>query len=173
MSATSLSIRVSEPQAEARFRSFLDGAPDAILIVNDEGRIELVNRLVESTFGYSRSELIGKPVEILMPERYWPAFLARRSSYLRSPEPKLMGSGHELFGRRKDGSEFLADVSLSPVEMEGGLRIMASIRDISQKKKTENQLRFLVDASRAMSEAIDYQSSIDLLVRLVVPELAD
>lgn len=173
MSSASLPIRTSEPENEARFRSFLDGAPDAIVIIDREGKIELVNRLVESTFGYSRAELVGQPAEILTPERFWPTFLARKTSYLRSPEAKQMGSGHELFGRRKDGTEFPADVSLSPVDMDGNVRIMASIRNISKKKKVESQLRFLVDASRAMAEAIDFQACLDRLVHLVVPELSD
>lgn len=160
-------------QSEARFRGLLEAAPDAMVIVNEEGRIELINQRVEDWFGYERSELVGKPLELLMPERFREPHLRHRLRYFQAPKKRPMGAGLELFARRKDGSEFPVDISISPMRSEHGTLVMASVRDISQRKKLEYQLRFQLSVSRAMAESIDYNTGLNRLVALIVPEVAD
>lgn len=122
---------------EAKFRGLLDSAPDGIVIVNSEGRIEIVNRKTELLFGYERAELIGKPMEILMPERHRLHHVHHREDYANLPTSRPMGRGIKLLGSRKDGSEFAVDISLSPLETDTGRLITAAIRDISEQRQLE------------------------------------
>src|SRR5581483_5583862 len=125
---------------ESRFRALLEWAPDAVVIVDAAGRISIVNRQTERMFGYERRDLIGKPVEILLPERFHAAHVGHREQYSTAPRTRPMGAGLELFGKRKDGSEFPVEISLSPV-MEGGERLVVSIiRDVTDRKEVEAQL---------------------------------
>jgi PAS domain S-box-containing protein len=126
---------------EARFRNLLEAAPDAMVIVDSQGLIQLVNAQTERLFGYSRAELIGQRVEILVPSRYQGRHAADREGYARSPHARSMGAGLELYGRRKDGSEFPVEVSLSPLETSEGTLISSAIRDITERKKTEEALQ--------------------------------
>lgn len=130
-------VRVSE----TRFRGLLDLAPDAIVIVDRNGRITLVNAQVEKWFGYARDELLGQPVEKLVPERFRERHPINRQNYLAKPVIRPMGAGLELYGRRSDGSEFPVEVSLSPLETDQGLLVTSIIRDITVRKQAEETQR--------------------------------
>jgi len=127
--------------AERRFRELLEAAPDAIIEVDRAGRIVLLNRGAESIFGYSREELLGQPVEFLVPENVRAMHVHHRGQYWDHPSTRPMGSGLALHGRRKDGSRFPVEISLSPVKSEDGFRVTAIIRDISERKQSEEQIR--------------------------------
>lgn len=131
--------------AEERFRMLLEAAPDAVVIVDASGEIELVNARCESLFGYGRQDLIGRPIEILVPEAARDTHVLQRDSYIADASPKPMGAGRELFGLRSDGTEFPVEISLSPLETPGGLVVSAAIRDISDRIDAQNRLRELND----------------------------
>ncbi len=124
-----------------RFRELLEAAPDAIIEVDREGRILLLNLATEKLFGYKREELLGQPVEILVPRALHANHGRHRAHYWDHPVTRPMGSGLELHGRRKDGSSVPVEISLSPVKSEDGLRVTAIIRDISERKHTEERFR--------------------------------
>src|SRR5262245_15298975 len=108
-----------------------------MVIVDPDGRIELVNAQTERLFGWKRDELLGQPVEILMPERFRTAHVGHRAGYGARPRFRAMGAGMELVGRRKDGTEFPVEISLSPLQTADSLLMTAAIRDVTQRKTTE------------------------------------
>lgn len=124
-------------QAEARFRLVVEAAPNAMILVNAEGKIELTNVQVEAIFGYSRQELVGQPVEMLIPERFRAQHPEYRNSYFTHPKAREMGAGRELFGQRKDGGEVPIEIGLSPMQTSEGLFALASIVDITQRRAAE------------------------------------
>ena len=126
---------------DARFEAVLEGAPDSIVGVSPEGRIVFVNREAERSFGYAREELIGAPVEILVPERFRERHAFHRAGYAARPTRRPMGAGLDLVGRRRDGSEFPIEISLSPVDGDPALRVTAVIRDVTERREAERRLR--------------------------------
>jgi protein-histidine pros-kinase len=132
-------IQVEETlrKSEEKFRAFLESAPDAIVIIDPDGRIALVNAQTEKLFGYPRNELIGRPVEQLLPDRFRDAHIVHRAGYRSDPRTRLMGAGLDLYGRRRDGTEFPVDISLSPLQTEEGLLLAAAIRNVTQRRRLE------------------------------------
>jgi len=157
---------------QEKFRNLLESAPDAIVIVDETGKIQLINAQTENLFGYSRGELVGQQVELLLPHRFHKRHVAERQSYSRSPHPRAMGADLDLYGRRKDGTEFPVEVSLSPIETDQGTLISSAIRDVTTRRLAEQQIQKLnadlneklaqLEAANRELEAFSYSVSHDL-----------
>lgn len=132
---------------EAKFRDLLESTPDAIIMANPTGRIVLANTQAECLFGYMKGDLIGQLVETLLPERFRTGHVEHRSNYFSQPRTRAMGAGLELFGLRRDGSEFPVEISLSPIVTDEGTLVMSAIRDISERRKAEQKFRGLLESA--------------------------
>lgn len=151
--------------ATDKFIAILDSAPDAIVIVGSEGYIELVNNQTERIFGYRRDEIIGRKVETLVPDALKKVHEGHRSSFFREHSVRPMGSGLELYAKKKDGSLFPVEISLSPMKTNEGVFVSAAIRDITQRKKSEKRLKELnaeLLESNNELESFSYSVSHDL-----------
>jgi PAS domain S-box-containing protein len=134
--------RVEEALEKSRenLRALLEVAPDAVVTVDDQGKIVLVNGQTEKLFGYQRHELLGEPVERLIPARVREGHSQQRVGYSAAPHARVMGAGLELYALRKDGTEFPVEISLSPIQTSEGFRVISSIRDVSERKKSQMQI---------------------------------
>ena len=126
---------------EHRFRQAVESAPNAIVMVNESGMIEMVNSQAETSFGYSRSELVGQPVEMLMPERFRSAHIGFRQAYLAAPTSRPMGLGRDLYALRKNGAEFPVEIGLSLIDSEEEILVMSTIVEITARKAAEQKIR--------------------------------
>ena len=135
--------RAQVKQLEERFRLVVEGAPTGMVMVNRESIILLVNAQVEKLFGYSRDKLLDQPIETLVPERFRGKHRGYREGFFVEPRPRSLGMGRDLYGLRQDGSEFPVEIGLNPIETEDGILVMASIIDITERKRVEQELREL------------------------------
>lgn len=128
-------------EGEKRFRLLVESSPNALVLAGADGAILLVNHQAEVAFGYPREELIGRPVEMLVPERFRGGHPAHRADFMADPRQRPMGAGRDLFAVRKDGVELPVEIALTPIEMPEGLCTLATITDITQRKRAEEELR--------------------------------
>lgn len=142
---------------EADFAAFVDSIPDAIAIVDGEGRITLANAQAEQIFGYSVAELLGRPIEMLLPDRFRHEHPSHRKGFRENPRVRAMGSGLELYALRKDGTEFPVEISLSPLNTQGGFMVIAAIRDVTERKRREQEIRTL---NRQLDADAAYRSMV-------------
>jgi len=134
------STKLKSSESETWFRTLLDSAPDAMVIVDERGQIEIINSQAENMFGYTRDELRGKQVEVLLPERLRQRHLKHRDHFAQQPSVRPMGASFDLIALRKDGSEFPVEISLSPVELESITFVSSVIRDVTERKKMEQEI---------------------------------
>ncbi len=159
-------------ESDARFRGLVEAAPDAIVIADGGGRIVLVNAQTEILFGYSREEMLGQTVEMLLPERFRPAHVGLRRGYTANPHTRPMGAGADLFARRKDGGEFPVAISLSPFLVGPDQYVFSDIRDVSEQRAAQKRIQELNDSLAQQNaelhainqelEAFSYSVSHDL-----------
>jgi formate hydrogenlyase transcriptional activator len=151
-------------RSEAQFRALFEFSPDAIIASDREGRIAEMNARVESMFGYQRGELLGQSIELLVPERFRHTHPARRNDYAAAARVRPMGAGLELFGRRKDGSEFPADIMLGPVDTEQGRVVLSVIRDLTEKREAEEALRRSELQRRYLEEELSTEARFEEII---------
>ena len=162
-SAVRATTKVSE--AEHRFQVLMDAAPDAMVVVDQDGKIVLVNTQTERLFGYQREEILGLDMEVLIPERLREQHRLHRKGFFAQPHVRPMGAGLELFGVRKGGGEFPVEVSLNPVETREGVLVASAIRDITERKLVEES-RFRLAAIVESSEDAIISKNLDASSRV-------
>lgn len=139
-------------RAEERFRRVVESAPNAIILVGHDGLITMINTQTEKLFGYGREELVGHPIEILVPERFRAAHPNQRGSFFAAPSVRAMGAGRDLYGRRKDGHEFPVEIGLNPIHSDEGALVLASVIDITERKRAEEGMnRMLVELQETVN----------------------
>jgi PAS domain S-box-containing protein len=143
---TSAAVDITEhKRAQERFRKLLEATPDAMIIVDEEGKIVLTNAQAEALFGYPQKILVGQSVEVLIPQRFREKHKQHRVGYSAQPQVRPMGMGLDLYALCQDGTEFPAEISLSPLQTEEGVLFLAAIRDVSDRKQAEMALQQAYD----------------------------
>lgn len=137
------------------FHDIVEAAPDAMVMIDAGGQILLVNRQVESLFGYSRADMVGQSIEMLLPERFQHAHVAKRTHYFDKPQTRSMGSGRSLYARRADGTEFPVEVSLSPLATPAGQVVLSAIRDVTEASQAREIMQYVSDQLRARNKALE------------------
>jgi PAS domain S-box-containing protein len=150
--------------AEARFRALLESAPDGIVVVDAAGTIIIVNSQTEQLFGYTRQELVGKPIEMLVPSRFHHAHESDRRTYVSDPKLRPMGAGRALTGRKKNGSEFPVEISLSPLITDQGKLVMSIVRDITERRRAEEIIQASLREKEALLKEIHHRVKNNLQV---------
>lgn len=150
-------IRLSSALASVQF---LDAAPDAMLVIDDRGRIEFVNRQAEQLFGYHRTALRGQTIEILVPERFRGTHVRHRSDFMTTPRFRPMGERTDLVARRCNGSEFPADISVSPVRIDGRLAVVLAVRDLTHRRRREEEQARLIQQLKASAARVRQLSGL-------------
>jgi PAS domain S-box-containing protein len=140
--------------SKVQFRALLDSVVEGTVFVDVDGRIMHVNRQAEDMFGFERTELINQPVEVLVPKRFRDVHVKHREGYTADPRPVPMGIGREVVGRRRDGEEFLIELSLSPIELETGPGVLALVTDISDRRRVEEERRLLSTAVEQSAQPV-------------------
>ncbi|MEY4616942.1 MAG: hypothetical protein RJB66_1902 [Pseudomonadota bacterium] len=153
-------------------RALFEDSVDSMLVANAEGRIILVNQKLCEKFGYAREKLLNQFVEILIPEGFRAIHSIHRHDYVLSAHKKTMGPGLELWGRKKEGTEFPIDIGLSPISTDTGLQILATIRDISERRRYLEQQMFLANTGRVITEVTDFDERLNRIVSAVVPKIS-
>lgn len=159
--------------SEAKFRGLLESAYDSILIVDMKGSIEFANQPTKTWLGYEPKELIGRPIDILLPEHIQVFHEHEWESFINNPGSKYMGGNLQMTARKKDGAIFPVEITFSPYQTPGGTIFTAFIRDVTDQRRAVEQQRFLSETTRILSETVDYQERIQRIAELIVPRLAD
>lgn len=166
--STEVAIALDESRnVELRLRAAVESAPSGLLMVDTQGRLVLVNREIERLFGYPREEILGKSVDLLVPELMREGHEKHRSEFLKAPKVRSMGAGRDLYGRRKDGSQVPVEIGLTPVATEEGLFVLSSVVDITARRQAEERFRAAVESSPAGMVMVDAQGRIVLVNREV------
>lgn len=160
-------------ESENQYRTIIENAHDSIVSCDAKGTIIRVNKQLMAKFGYSGEELVGQPVEILMPQRFRNRHINYVNDFMRNPQSRGMGVNKNLFARKKDGSEFPVDIALSPTQTNEGLKVTAFIRDITERKILQDQQAFLLKTASLLSETLGLEERINIMLELLVPNLAD
>src|SRR5688572_18877564 len=145
------------------FRLIVEAAPNAIVVIDEQGRIVIVNSQTEKLFGYGREEIIGQPIELLVPERFRPNHPDRRQSFFADPQARPMGAGRDLFGLRKDGTEFPVEIGLNPIRTAQGTLVLSAIVDITERQRAERRFRLAIESAPSGMVMVDRQGSIVLV----------
>lgn len=151
--------------AVEHLKTIIDATPTALVMVDNRGLIQLVNAQTESLFGYPRSQLLGEPVEVLVPHRFRHRHPQQRAGFFNNPEARPMGEGRDLYGRRHDGSEIPIEIGLNPIQTDEGLFVLSAIVDISERKRLESRFRSTVESAPTAMIMIDRSGTIVLANR--------
>ena len=160
-------LTADQQRAHRLFIELLEAAPDAMLIVGPDGRIVLANAQTDRMFGHPREELVGNGIEILLPHRFRDNHMHHLTDFFADPVLRQMGAGLNLWGLRRDGTEFPVDISLSPLQINGALHVSAAIRDVTQRHRYEQQLRRNHDALLEKQQELERLARVDTLTGLV------
>lgn len=149
--------------SEDLFHQVVESAPNAMIIVDGSGAIVLLNAQCEKLFGYRREELVGQPVEVLVPERFRRQHPEYRAGFAHSPQSRPMGIGRDLYGLRKDGSEFPVEIGLNPITTERGPMVLAAVMDITERKRLEERFRRVVEYAPGAMVMVDGKGRVMLV----------